>query len=65
MGVTPHMLEVHELYVGAEIGEDTGPAGLLLPGAPGTLPVATETVQVTVTEPALRVAFPLRVAWNA
>ncbi|GAA3072943.1 hypothetical protein GCM10020254_15950 [Streptomyces goshikiensis] len=62
VGVTPGMLELQELYVGGEIGEDTAPAGFWLPGAAGTVPVEAETLQVTVTEPALRVAFPLRVA---
>ncbi|MFD4458200.1 hypothetical protein [Nocardia sp. NPDC058480] len=56
------MLVVQPEKVGAAIGTDTGPLGLVFPGAAGTDPVAVELVQVTVTLPATNLTVPELVA---
>ncbi|GAB7033811.1 hypothetical protein JCM4914_52720 [Streptomyces platensis subsp. malvinus] len=65
VALTPGMLVVQEPYVAGVVELLTGPASLWLPGAAGTWPLDVEVVQVTVTDPAVKVALPLRVAVKA
>ncbi|GAA2654213.1 hypothetical protein GCM10009864_19140 [Streptomyces lunalinharesii] len=51
--------------MGAETALLTGPAALVFAGAVGTVPLAPEVEQVTVTEPAENVAEPVSVAPKA
>jgi hypothetical protein len=72
VALTPGMPVLHELKVGALMGEETGPASLWLPGAAGirfwsSVPggeVGTEeeTVHLAVTEPDLKLAVPVSFA---
>jgi hypothetical protein len=65
VALTPHMLVEQPVKLGALIGTVTGPLGLVLPGAAGTVPVAVEVVQVIVTPPATALTTPWLVAWTA
>ncbi|WP_236573192.1 hypothetical protein [Nocardia caishijiensis] len=62
MALTPHMLVVQPVMLGAAIGTVTGPLGFELFGAAGTAPVVLEVVQVTVTLPATNFTVPELVA---
>jgi hypothetical protein len=55
---TPGRLLEQVLYVGALTPDSTGPSSLWLPGSAGIVPEVSETVQVTVTDPAVKVASP-------
>ena len=58
VALTPHMLVVQPEKAGAPIDTETGPLGLVFPGAAGTAPVVLELVQVTVTLPATNFTCP-------
>ncbi|MEU4320573.1 hypothetical protein AB0F85_23175 [Nocardia fluminea] len=62
VALTPHMLVVQPEKAGAPIDTETGPLGLVFPGAAGTAPVVLELVQVTVTLPATNFTVPELVA---
>ncbi|MGW5436017.1 hypothetical protein [Nocardia asteroides] len=65
VALTPHMLVEQPVKVGALIGTVTGPLGLVLFGAAGTVPVAVEVLQVMVTPPATALTTPWLVACTA
>ncbi|NKX89335.1 hypothetical protein [Nocardia coubleae] len=62
VALVPGRLVVQSAKLGAAIGTDTGPLGLVLPGTAGTVPVVLEVVQVTVTPPATNFTDPEFVA---